>query len=70
MMPLFSQNNKYGNCETPYCPSDTYDNNKETTGNGRLYNDDIIILALIFFLYSENTNDTYLLIALFMLLLS
>ncbi|MBP3255373.1 MAG: hypothetical protein J6M60_02650 [Clostridia bacterium] len=44
--------------------------NKETTTNGRLYNDDLIIIALLFFLYTEKVNDTYLFIALIMLLMS
>lgn len=34
----------------------------------KLYNDDILILLLVFFLYKEHTNDNLLLIALFSLL--
>lgn len=34
----------------------------------KLFSDDLLILALIFFLYKENINDTLLLIALFSLL--
>ena len=36
----------------------------------KLASDDLIIIALLFFLYSEKVNDTYLFIALIMLLLS
>lgn len=36
----------------------------------KLYFDDILILCLIFFLYQEGTNDSFLIIALVMLLLS
>jgi len=36
----------------------------------KLYFDDLLILALIFFLYKEEVNDNYLYIILFMLLLS
>ena len=35
-----------------------------------LASDDLIIIALLFFLYNEKVNDTYLFIALIMLLLS
>ena len=45
-------------------------NKKETTSTGRLYNDDLIIIGLLFFLYTEKVNDTYLFIALIMLLMS
>ena len=46
-------------------------NNKNETSNSRpIYNDDLIILALLFFLYNEKVNDTYLFIALIMLLLN
>lgn len=34
----------------------------------KLYSDDLLILALIFFLYKENITDTLLLLALFSLL--
>lgn len=34
----------------------------------KLYSDDLLILALIFFLYKENINDKLLLLALFSLL--
>ncbi len=34
----------------------------------RLYNDDVLILLLIYFLYKENVNDMLLLVALFSLL--
>lgn len=71
MSSFISKDTKFQNSENPYCPSNTYyEHQKETTINGRLYNDDIIILALLFFLYTEKVNDTYLFIALFMLLLS
>ena len=36
----------------------------------KLASDDLIIIALLFFLYNEKVNDTYLFIALIMLLLS
>ena len=36
----------------------------------KLYNDDLLILALLFFLYKEHINDTLLYILLFMLLLT
>ena len=35
----------------------------------KLYDDDLLILALIYFLYKENINDTLLFISLFALLL-
>lgn len=34
----------------------------------KLFSDDLLVLALIYFLYKENINDTLLLIALFSLL--
>ena len=36
----------------------------------KLFFDDLLILALLFFLYKEDVNDSYLFIVLFMLLLS
>lgn len=36
----------------------------------KLYNDDILLIGLIFFLYKENVKDQYLFIALILLLLS
>ncbi len=35
-----------------------------------LYSDDLLIIAILFFLYSQNVNDKYIYIALFLLLLS
>ena len=69
MIPDFFQNYNFDNSSKPYCPSNTYENKETTNDNGRLYNDDLIILALIIFLYNEKVNDIYLFIALFMLLL-
>ena len=47
-----------------------FESNKKTTSNSRLYNDDLIIIGLLFLLYTEKVNDTYLFIALIMLLMS
>ena len=43
---------------------------KPPFNNIRITSEDLLILAIIFFLYNEDCKDTYLYIALFMLLFS
>lgn len=66
----YQYTNEHKNISNNLLEEQTEDTQKKTTSNGRLYNDDIIIIGLLFLLYTEKVNDTYLFMALIMLLLS
>lgn len=72
--------NKNSNCKSSYGLSflDNFFNQTDRNENEsyfdlfglKLYNDDIFLIGLIFFLYKEDVKDQYLFIALILLLLS
>jgi len=73
-----NQNFNSNYCANPYFPKNFSQKNDKNTYNDnnfnffgiKLENDDLIILALLFFLYIEKVDDTFLFIALILLLLS
>lgn len=70
---FFKHNDQFSPLQYPLMQNtnEGFESKKETTSNnGRLYNDDLIILGLLFLLYTEKVNDTYLFMALLMLLMS
>ena len=73
-----SYNNLGGNAYFPnICDRYNYTNYENTYNNKnfdflglKIANDDLIILALLFFLYNEKVDDTFLFISLILLLLN
>ena len=61
--------------EKTYTPSDFLNKGQDNDDcfeifGLKLYSDDLLIIFLLFFLYNENVKDTYLYIALILLLIS